>query len=276
MGDNTDKIIQEVTQIMKETYAKDLTIYDYAFLLKSIERRILAINVKKLDYGLYLLKNRDEADQLMASFKITYTQFFRNSLTFSVLEHLILPHLLSQRPEKTEIRIWSAGCSTGQEAYSIGILLEEMLAASSKSMRFRIFATDLSPEVLALAREGIYDEDEISNLKLKYLKKYFVKNEEIYRVNHQLKRNIDFSIYDLLDQHSINPPDSIFGDFDIIFCSNLLFYYQTDVRRTIVKKLKRSLADEGYLITGEAESRFVEKDAELKMITPSSTVFQIN
>ncbi len=274
MEEITDTVVHEVIQIMNETYGKDLTIYDQVFLSKSIERRIVAGNVKKLDYGSYLVKNSNEADQLMASFNITYTQFFRNSLTFSLLEHLILPRLLNQKPEGTEIRIWSAGCSTGQEAYSIGILLEEMLTTASKSMRFRIFATDLSSEVLVLAREGIYDEDGISNLKIKYLKKYFIKNGEMYRVKHQLKQNIDFLRYDLLDQYSINPPESIFGDFDIIFCSNLLFYYQIDIRRTIVKKLKRSLSAQGYLISGEAESRFIGKDAELKMISPNSTIFQ--
>ncbi|MEO1816007.1 MAG: CheR family methyltransferase [Acetobacterium sp.] len=276
MGTQIDYFTFEIIGIMKETYKKDLTIYDDAFLVKSLERRMTSINVSKSDYPLYLQESLHEADGLMASFQITYSQFFRNSLTFAVLEQLVLPHRLSQKPENGEIRVWSAGCSTGQEAYSIAILLEELIQASSKPMRFRIFATDLSRDALESARTGIYDEDSVANIRLKYLKKYFTKQGNAYAAAPGLKAKIDFSEYDLLDPHSSNPPESIFGDFDIIFCCNLLFYYRGDVRRAIVRKLKRSLAEGGYLVTGEAESIIIGKDEELKILSSSAPVFQIN
>lgn len=111
---------------------------------------------------------------------------------------------------------------------------------------------------------------------MKHLRSYFTKQEETYTVDFQLKQKIDFSEYDLLDPYSINPPDSIFGDFDIIFCCNLLFYYRTDVRRAIVKKLKRSLSDKGYLVTGEAEAIFMGKDEDLKTVSSNAPIFQIN
>lgn len=276
MGLQTDDSILEMIRIMNDTYKKDLTIYDGAFLAKSLERRMTGIAVSSSDYPSYLQNNRHEADCLMASFQITYSQFFRNSLTFAVLEQLVLPHLLSHKPENGEIRVWSAGCSTGQEAYSIGILLEELSQASSKAMRYRIFATDLSPEALDTARNGIYDEDSIANIRMKYLKSHFIKQGEAYAVVPGLKQKIDFSEYDLLDSHSSNPPDSIFGDFDIIFCCNLLFYYRPDVRRSIVRKLKRSLATGGYLVTGEAEAIFMAKDEDLKTLSASVPIFQTN
>lgn len=276
MGLQTDDSILEMIRIMNDTYKKDLTIYDDAFLAKSLERRMTGIAVSSSDYPSYLQNNRHEADCLMASFQITYSQFFRNSLTFAVLEQLVLPHLLSHKPENGEIRVWSAGCSTGQEAYSIGILLEELRQASSKAMRYRIFATDLSPEALGTARNGIYDEDSIANIRMKYLKSHFIKQGEAYAVAPGLKQKIDFSEYDLLDSHSSNPPDSIFGDFDIIFCCNLLFYYRPDVRRSIVRKLKRSLAAGGYLVTGEAEAIFMGKDEDLKTLSASVPIFQTN
>lgn len=276
MGLQTDDSILEMIRIMNDTYKKDLTIYDDAFLAKSLERRMTGIAVCSSDYPSYLQNNRHEADCLMASFQITYSQFFRNSLTFAVLEQLVLPHLLSHKPENGEIRVWSAGCSTGQEAYSIGILLEELSQASSKAMRYRIFATDLSPEALDTARNGIYDEDSIANIRMKYLKSHFIKQGEAYAVVPGLKQKIDFSEYDLLDSHSSNPPDSIFGDFDIIFCCNLLFYYRPDVRRSIVRKLKRSLAAGGYLVTGEAEAIFMAKDEDLKTLSASVPIFQTN
>ncbi len=276
MATQTDYSIFEMIRIMKETYKKDLTVYDDAFLVKALERRMTGINVGKSDYPLYLQENRHEADCLLISFQITYSQFFRNPLTFAVLEQCVLPHLISQKSENGEIRVWSAGCSTGQEAYSIGMLLDEMIKSSSKPMRFRIFATDLSQDALGAARTGIYDENSVANIRMKYLKSYFIKQGEAYTVAPGLKQKIDFSEYDLLDSHSSNPPDSIFGDFDIIFCCNLLFYYCIDVRRAIIKKLKRSLAEGGYLVTGETESTFVGKDEDLKMLPSGAPIFQIN
>lgn len=272
----SDYLIFEITRIMNETYQKDLTIYDDAFLLKSVQRRMARINVGPLDYPRYLQTNRHEAGLLTTSLQITYSQFFRNALTFAVLEQLVLPQLLSRKSENGEIRVWSAGCSTGQEAYSIGILLEELIASATKPMRFRIFATDLSQEALGTARTGIYDEDSVANVRMKFLKNHFIKKQEAYAVAPGLKAKIDFSEYDLLDGHSCNPPDSIFGDFDIIFCCNLLFYYQNDVRRSIVKKFKRSLAAGGYLVTGEAESIFIGKDEELRSLAASAPIFQTN
>lgn len=276
MERQVDDSVFEIMRIMKVRYEKDLTIYDEAFLVKTLRRRMAAININQSDYVLYLQKNRDEAESLVASFQISYSQFFRNGLTFAVLEQLVLPQLLSHKPENGEIRVWSAGCSTGQEAYSIAILLEELLISSSKPMRFRIFATDLSSEVLDTARTGVYDEDSLSNVRMKYIKRYFSKMGAAYQVVPGLTEKIVFSQYDLLDAHSTNPPDSIYGDFDMIFCCNLLFYYQTPVRRSIVKKLKRSLAEGGFLITGEAESLFMGNDQNLKMLSASAPVFQIN
>lgn len=276
MGTQVNKTIFELIRIMKEIYKKDLTIYDDAFLIKSLERRMAGIKLSEAEYPLYLQQNRLEADLLMASFQITYSQFFRNALTFAVLEKLILPQLFSQKPENGEIRVWSAGCSTGQEAYSIGILLEEGIKSVAKPRRFRIFATDLSPEALSVARVGLYDGDDIANIRIKQLKNYFKKQGDAYAIGPELKEKIDFSEYDLLDSHSSNPPDSIFGDFDIIFCCNLLFYYRADVRRSIIRKLKRSLAKGGYLVTGEAESIFMAKDQDLKMLSSSVPIFQFS
>lgn len=276
MERQVDDSVFEIMRIMKVRYEKDLTIYDEAFLVKTLRRRMAAIAINQSDYALYLQKNRDEAESLMASFQISYSHFFRNGLTFAVLEQVVLPQLLSHKPENGEIRVWSAGCSTGQEAYSIAILLEELLISSSKPMRFRIFATDLSSEALDTARTGVYDEDSLSNVRMKYIKRYFSKMGAAYQVVPGLTEKIVFSQYDLLDAHSTNPPDSIYGDFDMIFCCNLLFYYQTPVRRSIVKKLKRSLAEGGFLITGEAEALFMGNDQNLKMLSASAPVFQIN
>lgn len=276
MGVRKDSETDEIILVMNESYGKDLSMYDATFLQKSLERRMAATSVKKPDYGTYLEENSTEAQILYESLNINYTQFFRNSLTFAMLEQLILPSIMNRKANGGEIRVWSAGCSTGQEAYTIGMLLSELVSASTKAIRFRIFATDISQAALTIARDGIYQEDEVSNLKMKHLKNYFTKSGEMYAILPQIKRDINFSAYDLLDQYSANPPESIFGDFDIIFCSNLLFYYRPDVRQIILKKVKKSLTERGYLVTDDAEAAFIRKDERLKMVASSSTIFQID
>lgn len=276
MGVRINPETDEIILIMNERYGKDLSMYDETFLLKSLERRMVATGVKKPDYGTYLEENSIEAQILYESLNINYTQFFRNSLTFAMLEQLILPSIMNRKANGGEIRVWSAGCSTGQEAYTIGILLSELVSASTKAIKFRIFATDISPAALTIARDGIYQEDEVANLKMKHLKNYFTKSGEMYTILPRIKKDINFSAYDLLDQYSANPPESIFGDFDIIFCSNLLFYYRSDVRQIILRKVKKSLTDRGYLVTDDAEAAFIRKDERLKVIASSSTIFQIN
>lgn len=267
--------INKIILCVEKTYARDISIYDKSFLLKSLEKRWAITGVEKVsEYCTYLEKNKTEAEAFFRSLNITYSHFFRNSLTFALLEQQIIPNLISRKTDGSEIRVWSAGCSGGQEAYSIAMLLDELLSNREKKIRFRIFATDISQEALSLARAGIYGEDSVQNLKIKQLENYFTKKDKTYTIVPGLRRNINFSTYDLLDQFAGNPPESIYGDFDIVFCSNLLFYYKADVRDFIIKKMKKSMSAMGYLVTGEAERTFIENDDKMKMIVPAAAVFQ--
>lgn len=265
-----------IIETIRDHCGKDAAVYDDVFFRKSVQRRMAALEKEENEYLRFLKESKTESDILLSSLNITFSQFFRNPLTFALLEQLILPRLLSKKTEGGEIRIWSAGCATGQEAYSLAILLEELIAVSSRPIRYRIFATDIAEEALHTAKAGSYDEGAVANLKWSHLKKYFSRVGEVFTVNEAIKEKIDFSVFNLLDSETLNPPGSIFGDFDIICCCNLLFYYQMAVRRQIVRKLKRSLAEAGFLITGEAEAEFLSKDSDLKMLDSKSAIFQIN
>jgi chemotaxis methyl-accepting protein methylase len=266
----------EIVKICWDYYQRDAAIYDKTFLEKSVARRMAALKMEMPEYTIFLKESPAEATTLINSLNITYSRFFRNPLTFALLEQLVLPQLLNRKTAGSEIRIWSAGCATGQEAYSLGILLEELVAVVPHHIRYRVFATDRSPEALLIAQEGSYDEESVADLKWGHLKKYFEKTGECFTIESRVKEKIDFSVFDLLDSGYVNPPGSIFGDFDMIVCCNLLFYYRMDVRQQIINKFKRSLSDKGFLITGEAESIFVGKDSDLKMIDSGSTIFQLN
>lgn len=266
--------LNQVIQVMSKTYGRDISMYDECFVEKSIKKRWIAVGVKTYSgYFEYLLQNSVEGEALFSSLNNTYSEFFRNPLVFALMEQLIIPKIIEEKSGK-EIRVWSAGCASGQEAYSIAMLLDNHGASVKEKIHFRVFATDISQEVLAAAREGVYNFGTVQNVKLKYLDKYFIKKGETYRISSRLKECVSFSIYDLLDKRSANPWESIYGDFDLVFCSNLLFYYRPEFRQFIMEKVTRSTALNGYLVTGEAERAFVEKIAGLIGLAPPASVFQ--
>jgi chemotaxis protein methyltransferase CheR len=262
---------------MKQTYGRDLSIYDKAFLMKSLERRWIETKVNNVnEYCDYIEKNNSEADVFYKSLHITFSQFFRDSVTFATLEQNVLPSIISCKPEGSEIRIWSAGCSNGQEAYSIAMLISDFAEAMGTKIRFRIFATDISNEALDMARAGVYNQNEVRNVKLKQLNKYFTKQGKNYTSIPKLREFINFSTYNLLDLSTANPPESIYGDFDIVICCNLLIYYKSDLQQVIIKKLQQAMSASGYLITGEAEKNLVENVTKLSWITTPTAVFKNN
>ena len=272
-----DKELNKIITVMKQTHGRDISLYDQSFLLKSLERRWTATGVNNnTEYCSCLEKNNTEADILYNSLHITFSHFFRNPLTFAVLEQSILPSLVSQKPEGSEIRVWSAGCAKGQEAYSMAILLSDLSEALGKEINFRIFSTDISREALTVARAGVYKQNEMQNVQIKHLNKYFIKKGKTFTILPHLRQCINFSIYDLLDQSTANPPESIYGDFDIVMCCNLLFYYKSDLQQVIIKKLQQAMSADGYLVTGETEKIFVESASKLQMIAISTTIFKNN
>jgi chemotaxis methyl-accepting protein methylase len=274
-GAAMNKDIEEVIRIVGHACGKDMSVFDEAFLRKSIENRGKALGINSLDaYCMRLEESAAEADTLFRSLGITHSEFFRNPLAFALLEQWILPNLASRKSVKGEIRIWSACCAAGQEAYSIAMLLDGLKSVSGNEIRFRIFATDISLTALAQAREGTYDQKEVQSVKLMFLQRYFERKGGTYIVTPRLRDQVNFSVYDLLDRFSAYPAESIYGDFDIVFCSNILFYYSAEIQNLILMKMRQSMSDDGCLITGEAEKALVERTGAFRMFAPPAAVFQ--
>jgi len=174
-----------------------------------------------------------------------------------------------------QFRIWSAGCAAGQEAWSIAILLEEASTArDNKPGAYHIFATDRAEDELVLARRGIYSASALGNVRQRQLECCFFRQGDTYAVTDRLKDKVDFSTYDLLDLNSSSPAESIYGNFDLILCCNVLYYYRPEIQQRILDKLKRNLAAGGYLVTGEAERQFVVSGSGLNAITPAMSIFK--
>lgn len=207
------------------------------------------------EYLHYIKEHPDEFDKLIDALTINVSRFFRNALTFEYIAKNILPLIFSKkiRTHNYSLRIWSAACSTGEEPYSIAILINELLEKENFSLNLNIFATDIDKQTLRKAQEGVYSFEQIENVKYGILKKYFIKQNEFFRLSPEIKKMVNFSLYDIFDKRSCAPPESVFANFDMILCRNLLIYYNTEYQDLIFDKLYRSLAQNGYLILGEVE-----------------------
>jgi len=264
------------SDILLGSHNIDVSKYDDSFLIKSLQKRITETHCSSTeDYFNCVEQNKSEGDVLFNSLHISYSEIFRNPLTFSVLESIILPSLILKKKNTTrkEIRIWSAACVSGQEVYSLAMLMEELKSGDNDKPNYRIFATDLNESQINEARAGKYPDLALNNLNLKRVKQWFNKLGETYTIKPELKFNIDFSVFDLFDEQLICPPESIFGDFDLVFCSNLLFYYKEEYRKLILEKIGKCMKSGGYLVTGEVERDILLRH-NYREVFPQSAIFQ--
>ena len=268
--------LDAVVTVMDQSHGLDVSVYNEFFLAKSLEkRRQLTACDTTAAYLKRLAEDGTEAEAFHRSLRVVYSEFFRNPLAFALLEQLILPGLVEGKARSGgEVRIWSAGCAAGQEAWSVAILLDELAAACARPVPFRIFATDLSEGDLVLARGGVYNATAVGNVRLRHLNGCFSRQGDAYAIAARLKDRVDFSVYDLLDGGTTCPPACIYGNFDLVLCSNVLLYYRPEALQLILNKLRRSLAPGGYLITGETERQIVASVDGFRAVAPPAAVFR--
>lgn len=176
------------------------------------------------------------------------TSFFRDTTPFTTLRDRVIPSLIKNKGRKRELRIWSAGCSTGQEPYSIAMVLKE-IEAKLKGWRIEIFATDLSTEALRKARTGNYSQFEVQRgLPVSHLMRNFDELDDSWRLRDDVRNLVYFEQLNLLESYDD------FGLFDIIFCRNVLNYFEEKIRDSILGRLTDSLDNNGFLILGNEES----------------------
>lgn len=217
------------------------------------------IALDKSDYGQYLnhvYDHPEELNRLIDVLTINVSRFFRKTLTFEYIAARILPAIVRRKEKSPDpsLRIWSAGCAAGEEPYSLAILMNELMEKYKIKLDLFIFATDIDEGVLKKAEEGVYTFDRVKNTKYHFLTKYFEIIDKTYLLKPEIKRMVRFSQYDLLDRNTNAPSESVFGDFDLVLCRNVLIYYNHEYQEKILGKLLRSLTRNSFLILGEAET----------------------
>ena len=252
-------------EILREIINKNSGIW-----LQESDRKILEYKLQKRlqdlgfssfrEYVIFLKYNRrknEEVDKLISIVTTNETYFFRESFQLKAFSEEILPEILEKKkkfPVKT-INIWSAGCSSGEEPYTIAILILEKCyhipECNNGGVSFYIFANDINGEMLKKAREGIYTASSFRATPYKYLEKYFVKLPDgKYRIKEEVKAMVSFSRLNLLDTEKIK----LLPFFDVVFCRNVMIYFDRESRKKLIENIYDRLLPGGYLLLGHSES----------------------
>lgn len=197
-----------------------------------------------------LRRSNDEKlkEEITEAMTTNETFFFRDTKPFDIFKESVLPKLLETRASKKSIRIWNAACSTGQEPYSLAMLLKEE-AAKMAGWRVEIMATDISNEVLEKAKAGLYSQFEVQRgLPIQLLIKYFQQMGEMWQIDSSIRAMVKFQNVNLLDNLSF------MGGFDVIFCRNVLIYFDHETKGKVLSQMHNILADDGALFLGGAET----------------------
>lgn len=266
----------ELRDIIDELYK--VSNYDFRgcspeMLERRIGMRIFATGCTDLSsYNAYLKFHREEHEHLMESITIKVSHFFRNPLDFEIISNVLASKLFIKKQSNESLRIWSAGCAGGEEPYTIAIILAEL--PDSTEVETEIFATDIDRSVLSRAKKGEYGEESVKEVRYGLLKKYFRIEEDKYKVKEGIKKRVIFSFHDQLSEKHVVPLESIYGDFDLVLCRNMMIYYNQEQRRMIQTKLYASLRAGGYLMLGEAEEIDDRLSDRLRQIAPLSKIYK--
>lgn len=261
--------------VMQSVHALDISMYDPSFLVRTLEKhkaRLPCVDYE--EYFTLLQGSGVEAHALQGDLLVNYSEFFRSPLSCAVLEQVVLPGLAEQKMETGRgLRVWSAGCAAGQEAYTIAMLLEEIALMRARPLQYHITATDINEKALEMARAGIYDEQALENVRLRFLRAFFEPRGTFYHMKASIRDKVDFSYYDVLDTTSAFPPAAVFGNLDVILCCNLLYYYRVEMQKAIIDKLRKALAPGGFLVVDESEKDIVQKQGGFVTLGAYHAVF---
>jgi len=226
------------------------------YLLESrLQKRVKYLNLGTFEkYLLYLktnIRKEEEKKQLYEAITINETYFFRNQPQLDALLASIVPELLANKPNRLhKLRIWSAASSSGEEAYSIAMMLNELIIPKFPNLTVEIVGTDINYAVIETAKKGIFKEYSIRNTPPIYLKKYFKKIDNTYVIDPKIKNMVSFKILNLYEDNGMG----MMGKFDVTYCANVLIYFDLQSKIKVINNLYRNLNPNGYLFIGYSET----------------------
>jgi len=270
-------LLDEVLTDLFQARGVDLSGYRRPMLDRRLNSRLAVVRLTEpAGYLERLRSDPEEYDRLLDAFSIGATSFFRNPLVWEILGNSVLPLLVEHKRagRSPEFRMWSAGCASGEEAYSIAILAHEILRGELAGWKVHIFATDLNEGALKSATRGIYPRDRLEHTRLGIVDRYFIASAAGYEVQPFIRRMVWFSRHDLASSRRLAPAESVFGTFDLILCRNVLIYFDRDLQARVIEKLTRTLARGGWLVLGESETLPEPRNYRLTAFDRRNRIYQ--
>jgi len=241
-------------EILKKAIKKNLGFncehYKESHFRRRINVRVRATNSNSYaEYLKILKKDSDEYRYLIEALTVNVSEFFRNPETYTIIEKEVLPALIESKSNSLmkAIRIWSAGCAAGEEAYSLAIILHRRLGKDFGKYRISIMGTDIDSSSLEKARKGVYSENALKNVDEKTRERYFIKKGGMYQVTDQLKNVTHFKQHDLISGPKLS-------HFDMIICRNVMIYFNKEIQEQLHLDFYKSLTQGGFFIIGKAET----------------------
>jgi len=240
--------LPEIIEIVGTTTGHDFSLYKKNTICRRVERRM---NIHQMEsasrYVRYLRHSPQEAEALFKEFLIGVTSFFRNPEAFETLKHGALADLLRKKDRDEPVRIWVPGCSTGEEAYSLAIIIQELMDEFQVHHEVQIFATDIDDMAIDAARTGVYPAGIAADVSPERLKRFFVRDEETYRIRKEVREMLILAAQDIIK----DPP---FTKLDLISCRNVLIYMDGELQRRVLPLFHYSLRPGGILFLGSSET----------------------
>jgi len=240
------QMLQKIFDLIFNRTGHDFSMYKRNTIFRRIERRMNSHQITQFSEYVHLLQEKpQEVEQLFKELLIGVTKFFRDAEAFALLEEKYLPQLLQHKQDGDYVRAWVAGCSTGEEAYSIAILLQKAVEKLDKHLKVQVFATDIDPVAIERARAACYQENITANVSPERLKRFFNKEKKQYAIKKELREKVVFAV------HNLNR-DAPFTKLDLLTCRNLLIYLSAELQRKLFPVFHYALNSNGLLFLGSS------------------------
>src|SRR5579883_231064 len=245
----TEDVLRVILERVSRQASIDFRPYKTTTILRRIGRRMTVTHCQTMrDYAEYLEAHPEEVRELVKAFLINVTQFFRDPEAFTYIRNEILPRIIMQARERDRVlRLWAAGCASGEEPYSLAMLLTDQLGAELPEWSVKIFATDLDEAAINFARHGLYSETLLKTVPAEYRERFFEHFDQGYRISKTLRQMVIFGQQDL----SRSAP---FPRIDMVMCRNVLIYFTPELQEYVLNQFAFSLSPNGYLFLGKAET----------------------
>lgn len=272
-----DLILDEILHVARMAGGVDLSGYRRSLVARRVRYRMAVLGLSsETEYLRRLQDDLDEAENFQKLVLINVSEFFRDPIVFETLADRVLTDLLTRKRAAgdREIRVWCAGCASGEEIYSVAILLRTLLGREAPTWRFFLFGSDIDERALEQAVLGCYPPDRMANVKLGLVKKWFTPSGEKYQLREEIRSMVSFTCEDLLSGSRVVPRDCVFSEFDVVICRNVLIYFTIPQQHAVMQRLSAAVKPGGVLVLGKSEDIDLKAFPGLQAIERRQRIFE--